>query len=531
MPLSRALHHPADPAKPVIVWFRQDLRLADNRALSAAIDSQAPLVCVYVLDDDTPGPWKIGAAQRVYLHHSLQALQAGLSERGAILVLRRGDARTIIPDLVAEIGAQSVFWNRQYEPYAIARDKEIKRKLAQKAVFAQSFNGALLHEPWEVLTQSGQPFKVYSPFHRACEARWAAIAHAENADALPLPPSFTSLDRPIASDAIEDWGLLPKNPPWADGFFAQADQPKAGEALAYRTCMEFLDDKLADYAASRDYPARSASSRLSAALHFGEIGPRQIRHAIARHAQLCAADATNSAGRPPAVHGEGAYAKFIQELNWREFAYHLLFHFPHFPDTPWRADFAGLTWREDASALRAWQKGQTGIPIIDAGMRELWATGRMHNRVRMLVASFLTKHLLIDWREGQKWFWDCLIDADLASNSVSWQWVAGSGADAAPYFRIFNPILQSQKFDSDGAYIRAWVPELAALPDAMVHEPWSASPEALSRYKIVLGQSYPAPIIDIKFGRERALTAFHELPKAKLAQPKRPRQTVQSVHA
>lgn len=510
MPLSRALNHPADPARPVIVWFRQDLRLADNRALSAAIDSRAPLVCVYVLDDDTAGPWKIGAAQRVYLHHSLQALDASLRERGARLVLLRGNARAVILDLVAQISAQAVYWNRQYEPYAIARDRDIKLGLAQKAVFAQSFNSALLHEPWEVQTQGGKAFKVFSPFHRACEARWASLPRVEIADAVSPAPSIRTIDQAIASDGLMDWGLLPKNPPWADRFFSNANEPKAGEALAYRSCMEFLDGKLGDYASGRDFPARDAGSNLSAALHFGEISPRQIRDAIAHSQERRAAAATSDV----------SHAKFIQELNWREFAYHLLFHFPDFPDKPWRRDFEAFAWREDASDLRAWQKGETGIPIIDAGMRELWATGRMHNRVRMLVASFLTKHLLIDWRKGQEWFWDCLIDADLASNSVSWQWVAGSGADSAPYFRIFNPVLQSEKFDPEGAYIRRWVPELAALPNAWLHAPWSASAAELSRYNVTIGQSYPAPIIDLKFGRERALIAFHDLPKPDIAQPK-----------
>lgn len=476
--------------KPVLLWFRQDLRLADNPALHAAVASGRPVLPVYILDDETPGAWRLGGAARWWLHHSLAALARNLGTLGAPLVLRRGEARRVVTDLVRDTGAAAVYWNRCYEPQAIARDETIKAMLKQDGIEARSFNSALLHEPWTVENKAGEPFRVYSAFWRACLARDEPEA--------PLPAPKALVPATAESDHLEDWALLPTAPNWAKDFEA-AWTP--GEDGARDRLTGFLDEAVNRYKAQRDRPDIAATSRLSPHLHFGEIGPRQIWHAT--QAAIAAGGAS-----------ETSALKFLSEVGWREFSHHLLYHNRTLPEAPLRPEFADFPWHENGAALAAWQRGRTGYPIVDAGMRELWATGWMHNRVRMIVASFLVKDLLIPWQEGEAWFWDTLVDADLANNAASWQWVAGCGADAAPYFRIFNPVLQGEKFDPDGAYVRRWIPELAQLPAAHIHKPWLAPDAVLAAAGVTLGESYPTPIVDHGTARDRALAAFSRIKKA-----------------
>jgi deoxyribodipyrimidine photo-lyase len=465
-----------------LVWFRQDLRLADNPALTAAAEQGRPVVALYVLDDTTPGPWKVGAAGRWWLHHSLAALEACLRKYNIPLILKRGSAGEIVPAVAAAIEAEAVFWNRCYEPYAIARDRQIKTAFAEKGIKAQSFNGSLLNEPHTILTGGQTPYKVFTPYLRAVLG------------APPVPPALP-VPKDLRGKAVEDgdkldsWKLLPTHPDWADGLRAFW---KPGETQAQKRLTGFIDAGLPDYADKRDFAGLDRTSRLSPYLHFGEISPRQIWHAV--H------------GAP----GRNAQ-KFLSEVVWREFSYYLLFHFPHITDRPFNETFAAFGWKHNAKMLAAWQQGRTGYPLVDAGMRQLWQTGWMHNRVRMVAASFLVKHLLISWQDGAAWFWDTLVDADLANNRASWQWVAGSGADAAPYFRVFNPTLQARKFDEDGDYIRRYVPELAKLPAQYIHAPAEAPEEQLKKAGVKLGVTYPYPIVAHNEAREAALTAYGKL--------------------
>ncbi len=473
---------------PVVVWFRQDLRLADNPALNAAAAHGAPVIALYVLDDSLA--WKPGAASRWWLHQALNALDGDLRRQyGFGLTLRRGRAADLVPQLATQTGAQAVFWNRCYEPAAIERDAKIKAVLKQAGIVAESHNASLLYEPWTVKTQSGGWFKVYSPFWRACRAL------GEPPSPLPAPKQMHG-HAGLESDMLANWHLLPTKPDWAGGL---RNTWVPGSLGVESMLANFIDQGLNGYAEQRDRPDMPATSRLSPHLHFGEIGPRQIWHAV-----RFALDAG-----PPSLarHGE----KFLAELGWREFAHHLLFHCPSLPEQNFRSDFDAFPWHDDAAALKRWQRGQTGYPIVDAGMRELWHTGWMHNRVRMIVASFLVKHLRQHWRQGEAWFWDTLVDADLANNAASWQWVAGSGADAAPYFRIFNPMLQGERFDPEGDYVRAWVPELKAVPARFIHKPWQAPALVLREAGVSLGGNYPAPMVDHDAARISALAAFATL--------------------
>ncbi len=463
--------------RPVLVWFRRDLRLADNPAWTAAAQSGRPVIPVYILDDRVR---EIGGASRWWLHGSLNSLGLSLRELGSRLILRRGPAVRVMHELAKATGASTVAFNRLYDPALIERDDEVQARCAADGIEARSFNAALLFEPRAVRTGAGTPFRVFTAFWRRC-------AHLEFEP--PGPPSPV----PVApatwpdSDALESWRLRCRNPDWAEGF-GNLWQP--GERGARDRLDAFLRSGLKRYDRNRDRPDRAATSRLSAHLHFGEIGPRQV---------------VADLDRQPSGPGRDA---FLRELGWREFCHHLLFHNPEMGTANLRPEFNRMPWRDEPAELRRWQRGRTGYPLVDAGMRELWATGWMHNRLRMVVASFLTKHLLIDWRLGAAWFWDTLVDADWANNSAGWQWVAGSGVDAAPWFRIFNPVTQSRRFDPRGNYIRTWLPELRRLADRDVHAPWQASQADLARAGVRFGRSYPHPMVDLDTGRQRALEAW-----------------------
>lgn len=461
-----------------IVLFRNDLRVIDHLALCHA-QALGSVTCAFVYEAE-----HYGSAANWWLHHSLTALQ---SKVGGLTILA-GNPLEVVPKLVAETGAEAVFWNRRYEPDGIAQDTALKAKLKAHGTQVQSFAGNLLFEPWEVRTKTGGPYKVFTPFWRTCLEQLPQAPKAV-ADFASKGPQFL---------AIEDLALCPTTPDWA-GPFSEHWTP--GEDGAFQRLREFLDVGLSGYKTLRDRPDLPNVSRLAPHLHFGELSPRQVW----TETQKIIAQGN---------HREDA-RKFLAEIGWREFSHHLLFHFPTLPNENLNRSFDAYPWEEDAALLKAWQRGQTGYPLVDAGMRELWATGYMHNRVRMVVASFLIKHLRQDWRKGAAWFWDTLLDADLANNSASWQWVAGCGADAAPYFRIFNPTTQAQKFDPNGSYIRQWCPELAALPDKSIHAPWEAPELVLQEAGVRLGQSYPLPIVDHKLARAAALMGYDQLKSAR----------------
>lgn len=470
-----------------IVWFRQDLRLADNPALIAGARA-AKVLPVFILEDAnrTGEAHPLGGASRWWLHRSLSALREDLG--GLLLV--SGDARIVLPALAERCGASAVYWNRCYDPHAIERDSHIKADLKAAGIEVQSFNGSLLHEPWELQTKSGGPFKVYTPFWRAARQKQVAV---------PLSrPDRLDLAEITDTEDLDDWNLLPSKPDWAKGF---SPVWRPGEKSALTQFQRFLAEGLEGYGELRDRPDRPNVSRLSPHLHFGEISPRQVwaltQGLAAKHPRL-----------------EEDAAKFLSELGWREFSHHLLYHFPNMLSDNWKPAFDAYPWRENAEDLAAWQSGRTGYPIVDAGMRELWASGYMHNRVRMIAASFLVKHLRIDWRRGEAWFRDTLVDADLANNAAGWQWVAGSGADAAPYFRIFNPMTQGAKFDPDGVYVRRWCPELAKLETKHIHAPFNAPADVLSRAGVHLGETYPVPIVDHAKARAAAMAGYEEVKRA-----------------
>jgi len=461
---------------PTLVWFRQDLRLADNPALDAAVQRGAPIIPLFILDEESPGIRPIGGAARWWLHKSLEALAGDLKKLDLHLILNRGPAKRVIDRLVEEQGIGAIYWNRLYDPASRKRDEAIKSALKDSGRTVESFNSLLLFEPWQVKTKQGGPFQVFTPFWRAANEQ-VKIARPLVAPTKPLPGKTG-----IESDKLADWHLLPTKPDWAGGL---RDHWTPGEEAARERANDFLDDRLDIYRQQRDRPDLDISSHLSPHLRFGEISPRQ----------LWAATDHRTGGEITS----GGAETFLRELGWREFCHHLLFHQDDLASTPLRPEFAAFPWRNDPDDLAAWRKGLTGYPIVDAGMRQLWATGWMHNRVRMVVGSLLVKQLLLPWKAGEEWFWDTLVDACPASNPASWQWVAGCGADAAPYFRIFNPILQGEKFDPKGSYIRRWVPELADVDDKFIHQPWKAPRRA---------KGYPDPIVELAGGRARALDAY-----------------------
>jgi len=475
---------------PAIVWLRQDLRLADQPALAAAVASGHPVLPVYVLDDGAH-PLAPGGASRWWLHHSLAALARDLQRRGGTLILRRGAVPgRVIEALATELGAAAVYWGRRYDAAEIEQDTALKQRLGAAGIAAKSFNSSLLFEPWTIQTPSGRPYQVFTHYWRACRS-----APEPNAP-LPAPAKIPAPAHLPASDALDDWALLPTRPDWARGF---GPLWRPGEAGAAARLEEFLEARLHGYKTERDLPDRDGTSRLSPHLRFGEISPRQIWHAVRHHLA--------TAKHPP----DGDADRFLAEIGWREFSYSLLYYHPRIAREPLKPQFADFPWQRDGQALEAWQRGMTGYPIVDAGMRQLWATGWMHNRVRMITASFLIKHLLQPWQDGERWFWDTLVDADPASNAASWQWVAGSGADASPFFRVFNPVLQGQKFDPNGDYVRRWVPELAKLDRSIIHEPWTTEDlRSRGTSKSTTG-AYPSPMIDLMAGRHRALAVFASL--------------------
>ena len=464
---------------PILVWFRRDLRLVDNPALCWAAERERPVIPFYVLDKESGGR-PPGGASRWWLHGSLQSLDAALISLGSRLVLRRGSLSRIVPELMRETGAVAIAWNRVPDP-AAAQDEKIVGELCRNGgLQTESFPAALLFDPGSILTSTGTPFRVFTPFWRKC------LSLGIDRGCLDMP-RWASPARWPESCPLDDLELRRGARMWDSGLH-QAWRP--GESGAWARLEQFLPEALQDYRGQREAPGRAGTSRISPHLHFGETGPRRIVRRID--------DLGLSARADP----------FLRQLGWREFCQYLLHHFPQMTRASLRPEFDRMPWRHDSEGLRRWQKGTTGYPLVDAGMRELRTTGWMHNRVRMVTASFLTKNLLVDWRKGADWFLDTLVDADAANNAAGWQWVAGSGADAAPWFRIFNPVTQSRRFDPRGLYLRRWLPELRALPDKFIHEPWKAPPSVLSDADVELGRSYPLPMVDLQFTRKRALMSY-----------------------
>ncbi len=475
-----------------IVWLRRDLRLQANPALAHAIAHHQRVIPVYIHAPEEPGSMFTGAASNWWLHHCLLSLSQSIREMGSRLILRQGtDSLSCLQQLIADSKASAVYWNRLYEPACIARDSDIKTQLVDDGLEVRSFNSALMFEPWEMTKQDGSPYRVFTPFWKACVARGLPSPAVDDVEQMP------AVSTRLGSAKLDELALLPELD-WADGF---ADHWQPGEAGAEEALQRFIDEAMAEYADTRNLPAIRGTSALSPHLHFGEIAPWQVNNQVEA--------ALSADTRQGAVKSAET---FVRELGWREFANYLLYHFPHTVDEPMYPRFAKFRWEtKTAVPLRAWQQGRTGIPIVDAGMRELWHTGWMHNRVRMIVASLLCKNLLIPWQEGAAWFEDTLVDADLASNTLGWQWTAGCGADAAPFFRIFNPATQAEKFDAGGEYIRHWVPELASLPDKYIARPWEAPASVLEESGFNPGEDYPLPLVDLKQSRERALERYKQL--------------------
>jgi deoxyribodipyrimidine photo-lyase len=471
-----------------LIWFRRDLRLADNAALHAALDSDLRPVPVYIHDPALPPD---GAASQWWLHHSLHALQQDLRRIGSDLLILAGNSHTQLMAAAKACNASRVFWNRRYEPAAVEHDTAIRTTLGEAGLTVESFPGNLLREPWTLAKREGTPYRVFTAFYR--ELQTSTPVDMPLPAPGTLPPLPDTLPRSLTP---EDLGLLPAIP-W-DAAFAQHWRP--GEAGAWQRLGDFTHDALADYADNRDRPDLPDTSRLSPHLHFGETSPRQIRQFIEEHLR--------HHDEPGLV---AAAESWLRQLAWREFGHHLLWHFPDTAEHPMDRRFGNFPWREDPAGLRAWQSGQTGIPLVDAGMRELWTTGWMHNRVRMVAASLLTKNLLIPWQAGAAWFMDTLLDADLANNTLGWQWTAGCGVDAAPYFRVFNPVRQGERFDPDGSYVRHWVPELAGLPAKWIHQPWAAPSRVLHDAGVVPGETYPTPVVDLSESRKAALSAWERI--------------------
>ncbi len=474
----------------VIVWFRQDLRLDDNPALATAIKSGKAIIPLYIWSPDEEGKWSPGRASRYWLHHALKSLEKELQDLGSRLVISRGPCLETLEKIISHTSVDSVYWNRSYESAAIKRDTRIKKTLRKNGIDVESYNANLLYEPHQIQNKQGSPFRVYTPFWRHYQALEIPAPVGTSVKKLASPRKWPK------SLSIRDLGLIPKIKWYKD--IDKFWDPRKCTAKDYLA--KFLDGPIQGYPKDRDYPAVDGVSCLSPFLHFGQIGPRQIWHSVVRH--------ENKQGR--LSPGKAADA-WLRQLIWREFAHHLLYHFPETTDKPMYSKFAAFPWKKNRHLLESWQQGKTGYPIVDAGMRQLWKTGWMHNRVRMIVGSFLVKDLLIHWLQGARWFWDTLVDADLANNTLGWQWVAGSGADAAPYFRIFNPVRQGERFDPEGDYVRRWLPELAQLEKKYIHQPWNAPADRMKQAKIQLGKTYPGPIVDHDEARKTALACYQAI--------------------
>ena len=470
-----------------LLWFRLDLRLADNPALCAATACGAPVIPVFIWAPEEEAPWPPGAASRAWLNQSVRALEADLANRGSRLIIRRGPTLEAMRQLIIDTGAGAVFWHRRCEPAQRLQEIQVMDLARSRGVEAGVFNGALLHEPSALVNKGGRPFRVFTPFWRT----W--LDEADPPVPLPVPRRLPAPKKWPDSLPLAALELRPRLP-W-EARILSGWRPGTGGAMV--ALERFLTQALLDYPDRRDFPGHTGTSRLSPHLHFGEISPRQAWHAIRQFAE---------ARSIPVQRWQ--HWQFITELGWREFAHHVLWHFPYVAERPLHEEYARFPWREDATRLAAWQHGITGVPLVDAGMRELWATGWMHNRARMIAASFLAKNLLISWHDGARWFWDTLVDADLANNTLGWQWSSGCGADAAPFFRVFNPVTQGERFDADGHYTQSWVPELARLPRVWIHRPWKAPATVLESAGIELGQTYPEPIVNLAISRAVALDAF-----------------------
>ncbi|MEN2494904.1 MAG: Deoxyribodipyrimidine photo-lyase [Hyphomicrobiaceae bacterium hypho_1] len=481
---------------PILVWFRNDLRLTDHPALHQAEKKGVPVICLYVFDDEASGLWSMGTASRWWLHHSLIALRTDLRQLGSDLILRSGNTTEILIDIAVQTRVEEIYCSKQFEPRASAIERGLRQSLENKNITLHCFPGQLLHSPERLCTKIRKPYKVYTPF-------WRALTAAEIRTPKPAPTKLLMPEISLKSETVEDWNLLSNVSDWTEKLY---EIWKPGEKSARQRLKAFIENSAATYHLDRDQPrqpnAVPGTSKLSPHLHFGEISPAECWHAASLKVVQNLAESKG-------------LETFRKELAWRDFSYHLLHHTPSLPTQPFREQFVNFPWRAQSEIrdvqLKAWQNGNTGYPIVDAGMRELRTTGWMHNRVRMVVASFLTKHLLIPWQLGQAWFWDHLVDADLASNTAGWQWVSGCGADAAPYFRIFNPITQGQKFDPNGEYVRFWVPEIRIVPNKFIHTPWLCPEDILNVHEVKIGSTYPKPIVDHKQARIEALNAYKKI--------------------
>ncbi|MBC8349579.1 MAG: deoxyribodipyrimidine photo-lyase [Verrucomicrobia bacterium] len=473
-----------------IVWFRKDLRVKDNPALVAAYNAKKEIVPVFIWNEKEGGQWSPGAASRWWLHQSLIDLGKSIDSNNGKLILRKGIAEYILPLIAKVVGADTVFFNRSYDPAGRQTEISVKDALSRNGIQCESFNGSLLNEPWEIKNGSGKPYQIFTPYWKLSRSG----IHKKPTCYEPSKFTFSKDNSP--TESLHELGLLTEHP-WHEKLHSHwIVSEDEGHKMISRTTQEVTRH----YSHRRNIPSINGTSRLSPYLAWGNISPRQICQAVLH---------SHSNDDPTSTDGN----QFLAEIGWREFSYHLLYHFPHLPENPLRPKYAEFPWRKDAQALSNWQLGKTGYPLVDAGMRQLYETGWMHNRVRMVVASFLVKHLLMSWTEGTKWFWDTLVDADLASNTQGWQWAAGCGADAAPYFRIFNPILQGEKFDTSGKYARRWIEPLKELPSKWLFKPWEAPTIVLSQSNVTLGQNYPQPCVDHPQARARALEALATLPK------------------
>ncbi len=486
--MTRSNDSAADDDGPIVVWIRDDLRLDDHPALAQAAETDRPVVPLYVLDEESEGIRPLGGAHKWWLHHSIQSFARTLNSKGSELTLRRGRGKKEVLDVIDAVGATALYFNRRYDRAGRAVDKSIVEALGN-SVDVKGFTGNILHQPEQVETTTGGYYKVYTPF-------WKKLSNEEPRDPIDAPNGFKQPDAFPKSDELNDWDLLPTKPDWSGGF---TEFWNVGEKAAHERFEMFCDELLGNYQNGRERPYADETSRMSPHLRWGEISPYRLWHT-----------ATAYANRRKTIPAN-AIRTFRQELYWRDFNAHLLYHFGDLANDNFNDRFDKFPWRSSKTDLNAWQKGLTGYPIVDAGMRQLWQTGWMHNRVRMIVGSFLTKDLLIDWREGERWFWDTLVDGDIASNTAQWQWIGGTGADAQPYFRVFNPITQAERFDKDGDYIRRFVPELKNLPAKALHAPWQIDEATLEKAGVILGETYPKPLVDHKKGRERALAAYDEV--------------------